>query len=83
MEFSNLRKFDGPVDKFLLVEIRSQVWIIEWGASYYYLSRPLQHPAAEERESTGLPFGNCLVGAVGCGKSQCLYKGTGKGVNGE
>ena len=34
-------------------------------------------------KSTGLPFGDGLVGTVGCGKSQCLCKGTGKGMNGE
>lgn len=53
------------------------------GASYYYLSRPPNIPQQRKGESTGLPFGDCLVGAVGCGKSQCLYKGTGKGMNGE
>lgn len=53
------------------------------GANYYYLSRPPNIPQQRKGESTGLPFGDCLVGAVGCGKSQCLYKGTGKGMNGE
>lgn len=59
------------------------VEVAGWGASHYYLSRPFDIPQQRKVKSTGLPSGDCLVGTVGCGKSQCLYKGTGKGMNGE